>query len=148
MVQWLRLHAPNAGGPGSIPGQGTRSHMSQLKTPHALTKTRCSQINKYLKQKNKKPHSLKSCLEVWGRGSPGSHTESLKLDPEDTNPLVLEHLRIISDLFTIMTIAIIYSTPCTRTQCSLLSLHSFHTILQTGRLRVQGAWTTYLRSNN
>ena len=26
VVQWLRLHAPNAEGPGSIPGQGTRSH--------------------------------------------------------------------------------------------------------------------------
>ena len=25
--QWLRLHAPYAGGLGSIPGQGTRSHM-------------------------------------------------------------------------------------------------------------------------
>ena len=25
VVQWLRLCAPNAGGPGSIPGQGTRS---------------------------------------------------------------------------------------------------------------------------
>ena len=25
MVQWLRLPAPNAGGPGSILGQGTRS---------------------------------------------------------------------------------------------------------------------------
>ena len=24
VVQWLRLHAPNAGGPGSIPGQGTK----------------------------------------------------------------------------------------------------------------------------
>ena len=30
VVQWLRLHAPNAGGLGSIPGQGTRSHMLQL----------------------------------------------------------------------------------------------------------------------
>ena len=30
MVQWLRLHAPNAGDPGSIPGQGTRSHMLLL----------------------------------------------------------------------------------------------------------------------
>ncbi|TEA42458.1 hypothetical protein DBR06_SOUSAS1810269, partial [Sousa chinensis] len=29
MVQWLRCCAPNAGGPGSIPGQGTRSHMPQ-----------------------------------------------------------------------------------------------------------------------
>ena len=27
VVQWLRLQAPNAGGPGSIPGQGTRSPM-------------------------------------------------------------------------------------------------------------------------
>ena len=31
VVQWLRLHTPNAGGPGSIPGQGTRSHMPQLR---------------------------------------------------------------------------------------------------------------------
>ena len=27
MVQWLRLHTSNAGGRGSIPGQGTRSNM-------------------------------------------------------------------------------------------------------------------------
>ena len=31
VVQWLRLQAPNAGGPGSIPGQGSRSHMPQLR---------------------------------------------------------------------------------------------------------------------
>ena len=31
MVQWLRLHAPNAGVPGLIPDQGTRSHMLQLR---------------------------------------------------------------------------------------------------------------------
>ena len=31
VVQWLRLCTPNAGDPGSIPGQGTRSHMLQLK---------------------------------------------------------------------------------------------------------------------
>ena len=30
VAQWLRLHASNAGGPGSIPVQGTRSHMPQL----------------------------------------------------------------------------------------------------------------------
>ena len=33
IVQWLRLHAPNAGGPGSIPGQRTRSHMPPTKDP-------------------------------------------------------------------------------------------------------------------
>ena len=27
VVQWLRVHGPNAEGLGSIPGQGTRSHM-------------------------------------------------------------------------------------------------------------------------
>ena len=30
-VQWLRLCAPNAGGLGSIPDQGTRPHMLQLR---------------------------------------------------------------------------------------------------------------------
>ncbi|TEA30168.1 hypothetical protein DBR06_SOUSAS4810039, partial [Sousa chinensis] len=31
VVQWLRLCAPNAGGPDSIPDQATRSHMPQLR---------------------------------------------------------------------------------------------------------------------
>ena len=31
VVQLLRHRVPNAGGPGSIPGQGTRSRMLQLK---------------------------------------------------------------------------------------------------------------------
>ncbi|TEA33512.1 hypothetical protein DBR06_SOUSAS3910063, partial [Sousa chinensis] len=31
LVQRLRLHAPNAAGPGSIPGRGTRSHVPQTK---------------------------------------------------------------------------------------------------------------------
>ena len=30
-VQWLRLCSPSAGGPGLIPGQGTRSHMLKLR---------------------------------------------------------------------------------------------------------------------
>ena len=45
VVQRLRCHFPNAGGPGSVSGQGTRSHMlqlrdymPQLKVPHAVTK--------------------------------------------------------------------------------------------------------------
>ena len=35
VVQWLRSQAPKAGGPGSIPGRGTRSHMPQLRV-HVL----------------------------------------------------------------------------------------------------------------
>ena len=31
VVHWLRLRAPNADSPGSIPGQGTRSHILQLR---------------------------------------------------------------------------------------------------------------------
>ena len=52
MVQWLRLCVPNAEGLGSIPGQGTRSHMTQLrvcmsqpKILSTMTKTHYSQIN-------------------------------------------------------------------------------------------------------
>ena len=39
VVQRLRLCAPNGGGLGSIPGQGTRSHMLQLR-PGAAKKKR------------------------------------------------------------------------------------------------------------
>ena len=53
MVQWLKLCTLNAGGPGSIPGQGTRSHMSelrvcrlQLKISSAITKTQHGQKKK------------------------------------------------------------------------------------------------------
>ena len=35
VVQWLRLCAPNVGGSGLIPSQGTRSHTPQL-TVHLL----------------------------------------------------------------------------------------------------------------
>ena len=39
VVQCVRLHNPNAGGPGSIPGRGTRSHMhAATKSSHARTK--------------------------------------------------------------------------------------------------------------
>ena len=34
VVQWLSLHIPSAGDPGSIPGPGIRSRMPQLR-PHA-----------------------------------------------------------------------------------------------------------------
>ena len=38
MVQWLRLCIPNAEGLGSIPDQGTRSHMPQLRVHMAQLK--------------------------------------------------------------------------------------------------------------
>ena len=55
-VQWPRLRAPNAGGPASIPDQGTRSYIPQLisKLQCATTKTQHSQnkINKSNIKKN------------------------------------------------------------------------------------------------
>ena len=43
VAQWLKLHAPNAGSPGSIPGQGTRSCMhATTKSLHATTKEQAS----------------------------------------------------------------------------------------------------------
>ena len=33
VVQQLRLHAPNSKGPGSIPSEGTRSHLFNYSTP-------------------------------------------------------------------------------------------------------------------
>ena len=70
MVQWLRLCTPNAGGPGSFPGQGIRSHMTQfrvhllqLKVLRAVTKTQHSPINK-----NKHFRKTRITeLEVWDR---------------------------------------------------------------------------------
>ena len=48
VVQWLRVHASNAEGPGLIPSLGTRSHMPQvrlfmpqLKITCTTAKTRC-----------------------------------------------------------------------------------------------------------
>ena len=39
VAQWIRLCAPNAGGPGLIPGLGTGSHMHAApKSLHATTK--------------------------------------------------------------------------------------------------------------
>ena len=73
MVQWLRLCTLNAGGLGSIPGQGTRSHMPQLKMPqtatkilHAATKTRHSQINKKILKKKKKEDGQRQMVEFEG----------------------------------------------------------------------------------
>ena len=67
VVQWLRLCTPNAGGLGSIPGQGTRSHMAQLKTLHAHQRLKImfvttnawhSQINKLKKKKEKTKNNV------------------------------------------------------------------------------------------
>ena len=72
VVQWLRLHTPNAGDPGSIPGQGTRCrmpqlsiHMPQVKVPHATTglANRTKQQQQKHKSRKKPEHSTKALLK-------------------------------------------------------------------------------------
>ena len=44
VIQWVRLHAPNTGGPGSIPVRELDpACMPQLRSPYASTKTWHSQ---------------------------------------------------------------------------------------------------------
>ena len=76
MVQWLRLHVLNAGAPSSIPGQGTISHMpqlrvhmpqlgvhmSQLKFPHASTKRSSMPQLKILHVATKDPYAAMKIL--------------------------------------------------------------------------------------
>ena len=59
MVQWLRLYTPNTGDLGSILGQGTRSHMPQLKILLATTTTQLSQVIniKTNRKQNSEAHS-------------------------------------------------------------------------------------------
>ena len=46
VAQWLRLRSPSAEAVGSIPGQGTRSHMhAATKSSRATAKTWCN-LNK------------------------------------------------------------------------------------------------------
>ena len=46
VVQQLRLCAPNAGDPGSIPGQGTSSHMLKLRVSVLQLRPGTAKINK------------------------------------------------------------------------------------------------------
>ena len=59
MVQWLRLHTPNARGRRSIPDQGTRSHMLQLR-PSDL-----AQADKYIKRSLLPHHHLYPGQTTW-----------------------------------------------------------------------------------
>ena len=45
MVQWLRLHAFSAGGPGSIPDEGTGAHWLQLRVQRSQLETPCATVN-------------------------------------------------------------------------------------------------------
>ena len=56
VVWWLRLHAPNAGSLGPIPGQGTRSHRPQPRP--GVTK-------QIIKKKKKKKNAVEFQVGPW-----------------------------------------------------------------------------------
>ena len=64
MVQWLRLHAPNAERMGLIPGWGTGSHMLPLRTH--MMQLRLAQPNKLIKNKKEREKAFLSdqCREI------------------------------------------------------------------------------------
>ena len=69
------LHAPNAGVPSSIPGQGARFHKLQLtvcmlqlkRILHITTKSWHNQINKYLLKQNKSFFFLNASQHYWSQ---------------------------------------------------------------------------------
>ena len=76
MVQWPRLLAPKGGSPVSIPGQGTRFHLLQLKILNVTTKTQHRQINKYFLKEKKSDEGRstklsKMLLRILTRWEPG-----------------------------------------------------------------------------
>lgn len=48
VVWWLRPHVPSAGGPGSVPGQGSGSCRPRPNAAWAAAKSQCSQIKRYV----------------------------------------------------------------------------------------------------
>ena len=94
VVQWLRLSAPNAGDLDLISGQGIRSHMPQLKNPHATikiedppcatTKTQCTQINKCFKKERDNiffiPMTESRYMPCFGQWSVNNHETSRSME--------------------------------------------------------------------
>ena len=71
MVQWLTLHAPNAVGQGSIPGQGTSSHMPQLKILSATMKIPVQPNKIFFKGKLKGSTTSDQLIKDYTQDSPG-----------------------------------------------------------------------------
>ena len=90
MVQWLRLHASNAGGPSSISGQGTRSYMPKLRP------SRAKQINKKcLKRETKKfffsLSTFPLIIRLQPTKFPGHSTPSLPARKTHKCPILKNH---------------------------------------------------------
>ena len=87
VVQWLWLCAPNAGGLGSIPGQGTRFLMLQLKTcmPQQRQKILCAATKTLSNQISKQFFSVT-------HHGPSASVVDQSWTHKDTSPLLLKSL--------------------------------------------------------
>ena len=108
VVLWLRLHAPNAGGPGLVPDRRTRSHTPQLKILHAAARRsstpqlRLSTAKSIKKKYSEHPWWLswwQTCLPVQGDArDAGSIPESRRSPGEGNgNPLQYSCLKDPTD---------------------------------------------------
>ena len=75
VVQWLRLHAPNTGSPGLIPGWGTKIPRATRKSIRAATKTQHSWVSKYvLKMKSViLTYNFQFTVRIFTHAKPGPH---------------------------------------------------------------------------
>jgi len=69
VVHWLSLYAPSAGGPGLIPGQGTRSHRLQVRPGRATYI-----INIFLKEEEREIIRLQSHTHQYAHMYTNTHT--------------------------------------------------------------------------
>ena len=66
MIHWLRPHTPSAGGPGSIPSQGMRSNVLQLRVHMSRLRPGTAKTINFLKKKKERKkdqlHSSVNCM--------------------------------------------------------------------------------------
>ena len=74
MVQWLRFYASNRGGLGLIPGQGSRSHMLQLRIRMSQLKIMHPMQDATLRQWRNK-HREQTCGHRWKEEGEGEMYE-------------------------------------------------------------------------
>ena len=66
-VQWLRLCSPSAGGRGSIPAQGTRPHILQLRVHMLQLKILHATTNTWWSKKKKKKSYMDNILQKYSK---------------------------------------------------------------------------------
>ena len=64
VVQWLRLRASNAGGAGSIPGQGTKILPAKKQKKKAWISMNTLEMNEKMKSLSEEIESIKNQMEI------------------------------------------------------------------------------------